>query len=81
MDQRRSLLDALPDDSHPWGMPKSNDLTAVDVHTEDVGDYNVTESGWYAVDDAGEVVLGPFDSLKQCERAIADRKRMLGPKT
>ena len=56
-------------------MPKS--LTAVDVHTDDVGDYNVTEPGWYAVDDAGKVVLGPFDSLRQCERAIRDRKRIL----
>ena len=59
---------------HTYGMP--SDLSAVDVHTDDVGDYNVTEPGWYAVDDAGKVVLGPFDSLRQCERAIADRKRM-----
>ena len=56
-------------------LPKS--LSAVDIHSDDVGDYNVTEPGWYAVDDAGKVVLGPFDSLRQCERAIGDRKRML----
>jgi hypothetical protein len=68
-------------DGHTWGMAPSKDLTAVDVHADDVGDYNVTEPGWYAVDDADKVVLGPFDSLKQCERAIADRKRMLGTKT
>jgi hypothetical protein len=80
MDQRRSLLDASSNASHPWGMPKSQDLTAVDVHSEDVSDYNVTEPGWYAVDDAGKVVLGPFDSLKQCERAIGDRKQMLETK-
>ena len=61
---------------HTYGMP--SDLIAVDVHTDDVGDYNVTEPGWYAVDDAGKVVLGPFDSLRQCERAIAERKRLTG---
>ena len=61
---------------HTYGMP--SDLIAVDVHTEDVGDYNVTEAGWYAVDDAGKVVLGPFVSLAECERAIRDRKRMTG---
>ena len=65
----------LGDQTRAMAMPK--DLTAVDVHTEDVGDYNVTEPGWYAVDDAGKVVLGPFDSLRQCERAIGDRKRLL----
>ena len=59
---------------HTYGMP--SDLSAVDVHDDDVGDYNVTEAGWYAVDDAGKVVLGPFVSLAECERAIADRKRM-----
>jgi len=37
-----------------------------------VGDYNVTEAGWYAVNDGGEVVLGPFASLPECERAIRD---------
>lgn len=54
----------------------SRGLIAVDVHTDDVGDYNVTEPGWYAVDDAGKVVLGPFESLAQCERAIRDRKQI-----
>lgn len=57
-------------------MANPKDLSAVDVHTEDVGDYNVTEPGWYAVDDAGKVVLGPFTSLAECERAMRDRKRM-----
>lgn len=51
-------------------------LIAVDVHSEDVGDYNVTEPGWYAVDDADKIVLGPFESLAQCDRAIGDRKRI-----
>ncbi len=53
---------------------KPKDLIAVDVHADDVGDYNVTEPGWYAVDDSDKVVLGPFASLQECERAIRDRK-------
>jgi hypothetical protein len=57
-------------------MAKPKDLMAVDVHTDDVGDYSVTEPGWYAVDDGGRVVLGPFDSLSQCDRAIRDWRRM-----
>ncbi|HEX9557141.1 MAG TPA: hypothetical protein VF991_11630 [Reyranella sp.] len=57
-------------------MRKPTDLMAVDVHTDDVGDYSVTEPGWYAVDDGGKVVLGPFDSLALCERAIRERRRM-----
>ena len=54
-------------------MGKPNDLMAVDLHRDDVGDYSVTEPGWYAVDDGGKVVLGPFDSLALCELAIRDR--------
>jgi hypothetical protein len=61
-------------------MAVSKGLIAVDVHTDDVGDYNVTEPGWYAVDDADKVVLGPFASLAECERAIGDRKRLMGAK-
>ena len=61
-------------------MATPNDLIAVDVHTEDVGDYNVTEPGWYAVDDGGKVVLGPFVSLAECDRAIRDRLRRIIPK-
>jgi hypothetical protein len=76
-DGRRSLLDEPCNGAHPWGVPRSGDLIAVDVHADDVGDYSVTEPGWYAVDDAGRIVLGPFDSLRQCDRAIADRKRIL----
>ena len=55
------------------------DLIAVDVHTDDVGDYNVSETGWYAVDDAGKVVLGPFVSLAECDRAILDRRQNTTP--
>ena len=57
-------------------VPPGRDLVATHVGQEDVGDYNVTEPGWYAVDDAGKVVLGPFTSLAECERAMRDRERM-----
>jgi hypothetical protein len=60
-------------------MAKPKDLIAVDVHTDDLADYKVTETGWYAVDDGGKVVLGPFDSLGLCERAIRDRRQHLIP--
>lgn len=53
---------------------RERDLTAVHVAEGEVGDYHVTEPGWYAVDDADKVVLGPFVSLAECERAIRDRK-------
>jgi len=61
-------------------MANSGDLSAVDVHADDVGDYNVTEAGWYAVDDGGKVVLGPFVSLAECDRAIRDRQQRIIPK-
>lgn len=67
-------VDAMVMARHTYGM--ATDLIAVDVHAGDVGDYSVSEAGWYAVDDAGVVVLGPFTSLAECERAIGDRKRM-----
>ncbi|MGD9884430.1 MAG: hypothetical protein AB7F22_04665 [Reyranella sp.] len=54
-------------------MAEPKDLMAVDVHTDDLQDYNVTQTGWYAVDDGGKVVLGPFESLALCELAIRDR--------
>ena len=57
-------------------MAKVKDLIAVHVSDDEVGDYNVTEAGWYAVDDGGvRAVLGPFISLAECERAIRDRLR------
>jgi hypothetical protein len=52
-------------------------LIAAHVAENDVGDYNVTAPGWYAVDDGENVVLGPFDSLAECERAMQDRERLL----
>ena len=54
-------------------MAKPRDLIAVDVHSDEVGDYSVTEPGWYAVDENDKVVLGPFASLDECERAIRER--------
>jgi hypothetical protein len=54
-------------------MAKVKDLIPVHISGEDVGDYKVTEPGWYAVDDGEKVVLGPFASLAECERAIHDR--------
>ncbi|WP_147151321.1 hypothetical protein [Reyranella soli] len=60
-------------------MARFNGLIAVDVHTDDVGDYSVSEPGWYAVEDAGKVVLGPFTSLDECDRAIRDRRHHTVP--
>jgi hypothetical protein len=54
---------------------KRDDLFAAHVGSDDVGDYNVTEPGWYALDDAEHVVLGPFTSLAECERNIRDHER------
>ncbi|HTR85034.1 MAG TPA: hypothetical protein VMI56_11185 [Reyranella sp.] len=53
-------------------MAPPDDLIAIHVPDEEVGDYHVTEAGWYAVDDGGKVVLGPFSTLRECERAIRD---------
>ena len=62
-------------------MANSGDLSAVDVHADDVGDYNVTEAGWYALDDGEHVVLGPFTSLAECERNIRDHDRTVPRKS
>jgi hypothetical protein len=56
------------------------DLIATHVGQQDVGDYNVTEPGWYALDDGEHVVLGPYTSLAECERNIRDHERT-APKT
>jgi hypothetical protein len=53
-------------------MATPKDLMAVHVPTEDLGDYNLTQTGWYALDDGEKVVLGPFESLAECEQAIRD---------
>ena len=54
-------------------MANARDLFAVHIASADVGDYNVTEAGWYAVDDGERIVLGPFADLAECERAIRER--------
>ena len=73
-------VDAVVPGAQTDEMAPSNDLIAVDVHTDDVSDYSVTEPGWYAVDDGGKVVLGPFVSLAECDRAIRDRQQGIMPK-
>jgi len=54
-------------------MRTPKDLIAVHVPAEDLGDYNLTQCGWYAMDDGDHVILGPFDSLALGDRAIRDR--------
>ena len=54
-------------------MAKIRDHYPLHVVDADVGDYSVSEAGWYAVNDDEKVVLGPFSSLAECERAIRDR--------
>lgn len=58
-------------------MATAKDLIAVHVAPDEVGDYSVSDTGWYATDDGGKVLLGPFDSLAQCERAIRDHRQRL----
>lgn len=64
----------------PPSIPQGSDLFAAHVSAEETGDYNVTEPGWYALDDGERVVLGPFTSLAECERNIRDRDKLV-PKT
>lgn len=72
-------VDAVAPEAQTDEMAASDDLISVNVPTDDVGDYSVSEAGWYAVDDAGKVVLGPFISLAECDRAIQDRTRHVAP--
>jgi len=51
----------------------STDLAAVRVPDDDVGLYNVTGEGWYAINGEDKAVLGPFESLGECDLAIRDR--------
>jgi hypothetical protein len=60
-------------------MDISTDLAAVRVPDDDVGLYNVTGGGWYAMDGEDKAVLGPFESLGECDRAISDRISLLVP--
>ncbi len=54
-------------------MSQPKDLTAMHISEQDIGDYRVREAGWYALDERDRPVLGPFDSLAECERAIRER--------
>jgi len=56
-------------------MDKPTDLAAVRIPDDEVDFYHVSEGGWYAVDDEDKAVLGPFESLGECDRAIHDRAR------
>jgi hypothetical protein len=56
-------------------MAQVPDLFPLNVAESEVDDYSVTDAGWYAVDDAEKIVLGPFVSLDECERAIRERLR------
>jgi len=60
-------------------MDNSLDLTAVRIPDDEVDLYNVTQGGWYAVDDEDKAVLGPFESLGECDRAIHDRLALVNP--
>ena len=58
-------------------MDKPTDLAAVRIPDDEVDFYHVSEGGWYAVDDEDKAVLGPFESLGECDRAIRDRARLV----
>lgn len=60
-------------------MDKLPDLAAVLVPDDEVDLYNVTEGGWYAVDDEDKAILGPFASLAECDRTIHDRTVLVAP--
>jgi hypothetical protein len=51
------------------------DLVAVHIPEADIGDYRVREAGWYALDERERPVLGPFENLAECERAIRDQRK------
>jgi hypothetical protein len=71
--------DAPDPDGRTDETASSDGLIAVNVQADDVGDYSVSEAGWYAVDDAGKVVMGPFVSLAECDRASRDRRKHAAP--
>lgn len=54
-------------------MDNPANLVAVHVPNDDVDLYSVSESGWYAIDEENRVVLGPFESLGECDTAIGER--------
>jgi len=60
-------------------MDISTDLATVHVPDDEVGLYNVTGGGWYAVNGEDRAVLGPFESLGECDLAIRDRVSLVAP--
>jgi hypothetical protein len=58
-------------------MDNPPDLAAVRIPDDEVDFYHVSEGGWYAIDDKDKAVLGPFESLGECDRAIHDRTRLM----
>jgi hypothetical protein len=60
-------------------MDNSTDLTAVRVPDDEVDLYSVSEGGWYAIGDDEKAVLGPFESLGECDRAIRERVSLVAP--
>jgi len=58
-------------------MDKFTDLAAVRIPDDEVEFYHVSEGGWYAIDDKDKAVLGPFESLGECDQAIHDRTRLM----
>ena len=54
-------------------MDISTDLVAVRVPDDEAGLYSVTRGGWYAINGEDKAVLGPFESLGECDLAIRDR--------
>ena len=53
------------------------DLAAVRIPDDEVEFYHVSEGGWYAINDEDKAILGPFESLDECDRAIRDRARLM----
>lgn len=53
-------------------MSKAADLTAIYIGKDLEGAQKgiVTDPGWYAVDDSHVATMGPFDTKRECEKAI-----------
>ena len=58
-------------------MDNFTDLAAVRIPDDEVEFYHVSEGGWYAVDEKDKAVLGPFESLGECDQAIRERARLV----
>jgi hypothetical protein len=59
-----------------------NDMPRTVPHyiNEDQSDMRGIKAGWYAIDEGGNLVLGPFDTYNECvERDIQPTYLMLAP--